>query len=821
MRLNEPITDREVEMKEGELLVSQTDAGGKIMFVNEAFIEISGFSEAELVGAAHNVVRHPHMPKEAFRDLWRTIQKGAPWEGFVKNRTKSGDYYWVHANVTPVVENGKIAGFISIRTKPSREHVRAAEAAYAKIRSGTDKRLSVENGRAVRLGLKHRIATLMAGLMARMGLVGIMVLLGALLIGGNGLFNLNTSHNEIKTLYQDRVIPLGQLGVVEDSMQAEIAMLRSAVDDIEAGKSTADLAERLAQNDAIAQAQWEAYMATFLTPEEAEVAKRVAEDRETVRHDIAPTATELAAAGDAAGLKAHVRNTVDPHFEKMRGDMAALKKLQQEISHAVYEESDQHFTFALIETLVLLVITVSVLGFSGWWLARGVNQPLRQFEGDLDAISAGNTAHEIQSVAIREFDNLATRLRAVRAKLAYSIEERRMREQRAAEERADSLHKMADKIRDEIGSAVESVSKVTGQMSTDAGEMSLSAATVSDRSQAVAAAATEALANVQTVASASEELSASISEIANQVNSAQRVTSESVEAAGAAQTTIAKLSDAVGRIGQVTSLINDIAGQTNLLALNATIEAARAGEAGKGFAVVAGEVKSLATQTARATGDISTQIAEVQAATDSVVTAVNSIVDAIKNVEGISTAIAAAIDEQNATTAEIARNVTQTSIAAQEVAARISEVSEESSKTGTRADSVKLMSTDVAKSIDDVSNTLEGVVKQALHGIERPRKTRHVLRNPGKVLTDKASSAMVVENISEGGAVLHGASPEVKPGDKLQVAIEGFSEAVPARVIKTRKGILHVKFDISPQMAHRFMEDFKKAVSGKPEFKAA
>jgi methyl-accepting chemotaxis protein/aerotaxis receptor len=815
MRLNEPITNREVEMRDGQLLVSQTDAGGRITFVNQAFIDISGFSEAELVGQPHNLVRHPHMPKEAFRDLWRTIQSGAPWEGYVKNRTKTGDYYWVHANVTPVVENGKVAGFISIRTKPSRESVKAADEAYAAIRSGRDKRLSVENGKAVRLGLAHRIATVMAGLTARMSAVGALVLIAVLGLAGNGLYGLNVSRLDIETLYKDRVVPLGQLDKVEGAMQSEIIALRTALDDLSEGKAVGDLTQALSEYDSGAQAQWDAYMATYLTPEESELAKQLTEDRETVRHDIMPAAIDLAKAGDVAALRSHLREIIGPHFAKMQADMTALKQLQQDVSAEIYEDSGAHFNFAIVETVVVLVAILALLMLSGVWLSRGVTRPLRQFEGDLDAMSAGNTAHEIKSAAIREFDRLATRLRAVRAKLAYGLEERRERDARAAEERAESLHKMADQIREQIGAAVESVSKVTGQMAQDAGEMSTSAGTVSDRAQAVAAAATEALANVQTVASASEELSASISEIAAQVNSAQKVTTDSVEAASNAQTIIAKLSDAVGRIGQVTSLINDIAGQTNLLALNATIEAARAGEAGKGFAVVAGEVKSLATQTSRATGDISTQIAEVQAATDSVVTAVQTIVDSIKNVEGISTAIAAAIDEQNATTAEIARNVTQTSIAAQEVAARISEVSEESSKTGSRAESVRGMSTEVAKSVDGVSVGLEQVVKSALHGIERPRKTRHILREPGKVLADSATTSMIVENISEGGAVLHGATPTVKPGEKLQVAIEGFSEPVPARVVKAKNGILHVKFDLTPAISQRFMADFQKAVSGK------
>ncbi|MBX9635514.1 MAG: PAS domain-containing protein, partial [Magnetospirillum sp.] len=115
MRDNGSVTNHEILLKEGDLLVSRTDASGRITFVNQAFIDISGFTEQELIGAPHNLVRHPHMPKEAFADLWGTIKSGKPWEGFVKNRTKTGDYYWVRANVTPFIENGQIAGYVSIR----------------------------------------------------------------------------------------------------------------------------------------------------------------------------------------------------------------------------------------------------------------------------------------------------------------------------------------------------------------------------------------------------------------------------------------------------------------------------------------------------------------------------------------------------------------------------------------------------------------------------------------------------------------------------------------------------------------------------------
>ncbi|HEX3573245.1 MAG TPA: methyl-accepting chemotaxis protein [Rhodopila sp.] len=153
MRDDDRITSKEVPLPEGTLLVSQTDTGGRITFANDAFVAISGFSLDELIGAPHNLVRHPHMPKAAFRDLWTTVKSGQPWEGLVKNRTKGGDYYWVRANVTPVVEDGKLTGYISIRTKPERDEVGAAETVYEALRTGRRRDLRIRGGAVVRTGV--------------------------------------------------------------------------------------------------------------------------------------------------------------------------------------------------------------------------------------------------------------------------------------------------------------------------------------------------------------------------------------------------------------------------------------------------------------------------------------------------------------------------------------------------------------------------------------------------------------------------------------------------------------------------------------------
>jgi len=135
MKTNLPVTDEELSVHPDHPIVTKTDLKGAITYANRAFIEISGFSEEELVGHNHNVVRHPDMPTEAFRDLWETIKAGQPWRGLVKNRAKNGAFYWVEAYVTPIVENGRTVGYMSVRSTPSRAEVQAAEALYRAVRS--------------------------------------------------------------------------------------------------------------------------------------------------------------------------------------------------------------------------------------------------------------------------------------------------------------------------------------------------------------------------------------------------------------------------------------------------------------------------------------------------------------------------------------------------------------------------------------------------------------------------------------------------------------------------------------------------------------
>ncbi len=136
MKINMPVTTNEYVLTDTDTIVSTTDLKGNLTSINRDFLRISGFTEAELIGANHNIVRHPDMPPAAFEDLWNTVKAGRPWTGIVKNRCKNGDYYWVEANITPLRENGQVTGYMSVRNKPTRAQIEAAGALYSQWNQG-------------------------------------------------------------------------------------------------------------------------------------------------------------------------------------------------------------------------------------------------------------------------------------------------------------------------------------------------------------------------------------------------------------------------------------------------------------------------------------------------------------------------------------------------------------------------------------------------------------------------------------------------------------------------------------------------------------
>jgi len=189
MRINQPTTAVEFPFPVGETLVSTTDLKGRIVYCNSTFVAVSGFTKEELLGQPHNIVRHPDMPEEAYRDMWQTIASGQPWSAAVKNRRKDGSFYWVMANVTPLLSGDVPQGYMSVRTQPTREQVAAAEALYRTMREEKATGRMVHRLDGARLRVNSPLANAVRAL--KPGLSGVVVAIcgaiGGLSAGGGAL----------------------------------------------------------------------------------------------------------------------------------------------------------------------------------------------------------------------------------------------------------------------------------------------------------------------------------------------------------------------------------------------------------------------------------------------------------------------------------------------------------------------------------------------------------------------------------------------------------------------------------------------------------
>jgi aerotaxis receptor len=294
MRDNQPVTQREFEFPADATLMSTTDTQSHITYANDAFIAVSGFSREQIQGQPHNLVRHPDMPQEAFADMWSTLKGGEPWTALVKNRRQTGDHYWVRANAAPVMRNGQITGYVSVRTRPPADDVAAAESLYRDFRAGRAGARRFHKGLILRTGplaWRSIFQTLSVRWRIRLALLAVLpaVVLGASMVGVSGaalgglaavvagvalmasLFlesqiagplervkaqALRVMAGERTEMHFDRVDEIGillrtvgQLGLmfrwVVDDVSAQILKVQSATNEIAAG--TNDLSSRTEQ----------------------------------------------------------------------------------------------------------------------------------------------------------------------------------------------------------------------------------------------------------------------------------------------------------------------------------------------------------------------------------------------------------------------------------------------------------------------------------------------------------------------------------------------------------------------------------------------
>ncbi|MBR0684774.1 MCP four helix bundle domain-containing protein [Bradyrhizobium manausense] len=688
MRTNLPVTATEYPLTDETLIVSKTDLKGKLIYFNDQFVEASGFTEQELAGQPHNIVRHPDMPPEAFANLWDTLKAGRPWAGAVKNRRKNGDFYWVLASATPIWEEGQLVGYMSIRTKLPADQREQAERVYAAIRDKKAGAFKIEAGMIRKRSLLDVFSPFTKTLKARLvSLVGILSLSMGI-IGAAGLIGMSQVNRHAQSIYEDRSVPLAQLFEINDRMKENsLAILRSAIE-ARSGRVVSNAQGVIDANAGRIDKLWSDYMATYLTPEEKSVADSFAPNRIAyVERGLKP-ALAMLADGKLDELNAHMTGRAAELFGAAKADMDRLVAIQVKEAKAEFDAAEASFIVSNVIAIAALCLGLLVAALLSLATIRAISRPLAHLNDIMSKIGQGVFNSRVN---VERDDEAGLALRAVQAlqaKLGFDREAQRDLEKRAADQRRMDMHRMAGEFEAAVGNIIETVALASTELEAAAGTLTGTAESTQQLSIAVAAASEEASTNVQSVASATEQMSSSVTEISHRVQDSARMAAEAVNQARQTNDRVSELSRAAGRIGDVVELISNIAGQTNLLALNATIEAARAGDAGRGFAVVASEVKALAEQTAKATGEISQQVTGIQVATQESVAAIETIGATIGSLSEISAAVAAAVEEQGAATQEISRNVQQAARGTQDVSSNITNVQRGASDTGSASSQV-------------------------------------------------------------------------------------------------------------------------------------
>ncbi|WP_374341047.1 methyl-accepting chemotaxis protein [Methyloversatilis sp.] len=422
MRINSPVSGREVQVTERHNIVSRTDLQGQITFANRDFIDISGYDEAELIGQPHNILRHPDMPREAFEDMWRCLKAERPWTGVVKNRCKNGDHYWVLANATPVLENGVVTGYVSVRTQATREQIAAAEAAYRAFREGRAQGLAIRDGVVVKTGFSP--AGFIAGLSIKARMYGIVGVLGLAMtaIAATGMLSMLSSEATLKVVYADRVVPTQQLKVVADMYAVNIVdtahkTRNGNIDFVQGLKNIDDARTAIAKN-------WEAYRTSRMTTEEQGLV-----DQAVPLMKAADTSVERLAAimraKDMAALSAYTVQDLYPVIDPISGKISELVDLQIRVAggeiEAVREESAG--SFATMAALLVCGVLSALAG--AWMLLRAITKPIAEVKAMVRRIAEGRLDVEVDTTRRDEMVHILDAMKTMKIKLGADMAEER------------------------------------------------------------------------------------------------------------------------------------------------------------------------------------------------------------------------------------------------------------------------------------------------------------------------------------------------------------------------------------------------------------
>ncbi|HVJ51079.1 MAG TPA: methyl-accepting chemotaxis protein [Aliidongia sp.] len=463
-------------------------------------------------------------------------------------------------------------------------------------------------------------------------------------------------------------------------------------------------------------------------------------------------------------------------------------------------ERNDRALLAGIGVAVMLAFGVAI------FLERTIVPPVRRAAVIANAVAEGRLDIEIRAKGRSETARLLTALGRMQTALAENLERIQTQTEianRTADEERQRKQVLETLSRDfsvATSGQLRSVAKAATTLETTAGSLSER----SEQTTAVTRIAGEsnmvASENARLVAAATEKLVASSGGIVVQVDSTTDITRQAVDASQRAMAMVNELAQVAGGVGQVVEFINAIAAQTNLLALNATIEAARAGAAGKGFAVVAAEVKSLASQTAKATDDIAARIQAVQNAAEQVGGMIREISTVIGEIDDNSSAIAAAVAEQTAATGVISRSVHVATDHIQGVGRNIETVIETTAVAAAASAEVLAAAAQLSREAEQLRQEVESFLNAMVQTSDDRRLVSRINVDQAVIVefpgarpnrtNDRVAARLL--NISSGGAAIEiEAAAEI--GD--QIHIEGIgASTVKGRIVETSAGRMRVQF---------------------------
>jgi methyl-accepting chemotaxis protein len=530
---------------------------------------------------------------------------------------------------------------------------------------------------------------------------------------GSGFWASRTAHGGLAAIHDRNVIALRDLKVVSDMYAVNIVDASHKVRNGNA--SWAEGAKAVAEARGLIATHWGAYAG--LPKSDAERALVADVERLTGAANAAVAElTGILQRQDRAALDTFVRDRLYQTIDPLTEAVSKLVDDQLKTAGETFAATSHAFDAARWITWIALAMAVLTVAFALRTTLWGTIRPLEAMTEAMRGLAEGDLDRDVPGADRR--DEIGRMAQALAVFKRAAVENRRLTaegegERRRREERAAAVGRLIAGFERAAGAAMEGVARTSEDLTRTARTMAEIAARTDRQASATAGAAQGTSASVQTVAAATEELSISAKEIATQVAASANAAGRAVEGTQRTDRTVQTLAEGAARIGAVVELIRSIAEQTNLLALNATIEAARAGEAGRGFAVVASEVKTLATQTARATEDITGQIAAIQAATGDAVDAVRGVAETIGEVHQIATAVAAAIEEQQSATGEIARSIAQVAAGTEAVTTSIGDVQAAAATTDQAAERVLAAGGELARRSGD----LKGEIERFLAGV--------------------------------------------------------------------------------------------------------